>query len=154
MTANVRVPLYQSGAVYSRIRQARQLASQRLLELADAERDAVRQATESWEALQTASARIVSFTAEVSAQQTALDGVNQEALVGARTVLDQLDAEQELFNAQVNLVQARRDEVVAAYRLLSAMGLLTAEYLELPVELYDPTVNLARVDGIPFSGGR
>ncbi|MCZ6604850.1 MAG: TolC family protein, partial [Alphaproteobacteria bacterium] len=133
VTANLRVPLYQSGSVYSRVRQAKQIASQRLLELAGAEREALRLATENWEALQTARARIVSFTSEVSTQEIALEGVTQESRVGARTVLDELDAEQELLDAQVNLVRAERDEVVAAYRLLAAVGLLTVDHLELPV---------------------
>ncbi len=153
ITANLRVPLYQSGSVYSRVRQAKQVASQRLLELADAEREAVRQATESWEALETARARIVSFTSEVGSQEIALEGVRQESQVGARTVLDELDAEQELLDAQVSLVRAQRDEAVAAFRLLSALGWLIAEHLGLPVGIYDPGVHLEGVDHLPIGTG-
>jgi outer membrane protein TolC len=153
VTASLRVPLYQSGSVFSRVRQAKQIASQRMLELAGAEREAVRQATENWEGLLTARARIVSFASEVSTQTIALEGVTQESQVGARTVLDELDAEQELLDAQVNLVRAQRDEVVAAYRLLAAVGLLTAEDLALPVDIYDPTRNLRRVDHRSFGTG-
>ena len=63
--------------------------------------------TSSWERLLAATAAIDAFQAEVRANQIALEGVQQEALVGARTVLDVLDAEQELFTSQVNLVRAR-----------------------------------------------
>lgn len=153
ITANLRVPLYQSGAVFSRVRQAKQTASQRLLELADAEREAIRQATESWEALETARARIVSFTFEVASQEIALEGVRQESQVGARTVLDELDAEQELLDAQVSLVRAQRDEAVAAFRLMSSLGWLIAEHLGLQVVLYDPAAHLDRVDHLPFGTG-
>ncbi|MFX4222345.1 MAG: TolC family protein [Thalassobaculum sp.] len=69
--------------------------------------------------------------------EIALDGVQQEATVGARTVLDVLDAEQELLDAQVSLVVADRNAVVAAFTLLSALGRLTAQDLGLPVEIYD-----------------
>ena len=71
--------------------------------------------------------------------------VQQEALVGSRTVLDVLDAEQELLDASVSLVRAERDEVVAAYQLRSAVGRLTAESLNLPVKKYDFTKNYRRV---------
>jgi outer membrane protein TolC len=88
--------------------------------------------------LQTALAQIISFQAEVDASRIALEGVRQENAVGARTILDILDAEQEFLDAQVRLVVARRDDFVAGYEVLSAMGRLTAADLGLPVEIYDP----------------
>jgi hypothetical protein len=83
-------------------------------------------------------AAIRSFRDEVRANQVALDGVEQEALVGSRTVLDVLDAEQELFQSQVDLVRARRDEVITSYQLKAAVGQLTVADLGLGVETYDP----------------
>ncbi len=69
---------------------------------------------------------------QVSANQIAYEGVKQEAEVGSRTTLDVLNAEQELLNSQVALVGSQRDEYVAAYDLLSAVGALTAQDLRLP----------------------
>ena len=86
--------------------------------------------TSSWERLLAATAAIDAFKAEVRANQIALEGVQQEALVGARTVLDVLDAEQELFTSQVNLVRAGREEMLASYQLKLAVGQLTVEGLE------------------------
>lgn len=146
ITLNLNVPLYQSGAVYSRVRQAKQTASRRLSEYALAQRQAEEQARDAWAGLLSARARIESFQSEVRAQEVAYDGVQQEAQVGSRTVLDVLDAEQELLNARVGLVQAQRDTIVAAYQLLSATGRLTAEDLALPVSLYDPTRNYEAVE--------
>ena len=62
-----------------------------------ARRDAVEDATSAWENLQTARARVVSFRSQIEANVVALDGVEREAAVGSRTVLDVLDAEQELL---------------------------------------------------------
>ena len=73
------------------------------------------------------------------------DAVRTEAQVGSRTVLDVLDAEQELLDARVNLVSARRDLIVSSYALLSAIGKLTAQDLSLSVDLYDPTRNFGAV---------
>ncbi|MDX1485796.1 MAG: TolC family outer membrane protein [Alphaproteobacteria bacterium] len=135
--AELTVPLYQQGGVYSRVREARQGLAQRREDLEEAERAAVEAAASAWNALQTARAAVRSFQAEVRANEIALDGVQREALVGSRTVLDVLDAEQELLDAKVNLVRSQRDELVARFELISAVGSLTARELKLPVELYD-----------------
>ena len=135
--ARLTVPLYQSGAVSSRVREARYLAGQRRVEVNQAQRDVVELAVRSWEALTTARASIQSRVAQVQSAEIALDGVQQEAQVGARTVLDVLDAEQELLDARVALVESERDEVVASFGVLAAIGALTAIELQLPVDYYD-----------------
>ncbi|HSR55656.1 MAG TPA: TolC family outer membrane protein, partial [Alphaproteobacteria bacterium] len=145
LIAELTVPLYQKGSVYSRVREARQLLAQRRQELEDARRAAVEAVASAWNALQTARAAVSSFQSEVRANEIALDGVQREALVGSRTVLDVLDAEQELLDAKVNLVRSERDELVAQFELKSAVGSLTAKELDLPVQLYDAERNYNRV---------
>ena len=105
----------------------------------EALRAAEREAVNSWTALQTATAQSRSFEEQVRANEFALDGVRQEQEVGARTILDVLDAQQALLNSQVSLVSSQTDRVVAEYRLLAAGGALTAQHLALNVEYYDPT---------------
>lgn len=134
------VPLYQGGQVDARVREAKQTAMQRRITAEDTIRRAREDATRTWEALTTARARIQAFQAQIRADEIALEGVEQEARVGSRTVLDVLDAEQELLDAKVNLVRAQHDEIVASYQLTAALGRLTAQSLKLPVEVYDPTV--------------
>jgi TolC family type I secretion outer membrane protein len=131
---NLRVPLYTSGSVESRIRQAKQVAGQRRDERNQAVRAATESTTVAWEALNTARASRRAFAAVVRSAEIALDGVQQEALVGSRTVLDVLDAEQELVNARVDLVRSERDEVVASYDLRVAIGSLSAAALQQKVE--------------------
>jgi len=131
------VPLYQAGLPAANVRQSKQVAAQRRQELENQRRLAVQTAVQAWQALETARAEIKSFVSQVRANKVALEGVRLEANVGARTVLDILDAEQEYLNAQVSLVGAKRDEVVAAYSVQSAIGRLTARDLALPVEYYD-----------------
>src|SRR5512134_3652728 len=116
------VPLYQAGAVYSQLREAKQSVAERRRLLDQTQRVTVRDATDGWAQLLTARAAILSRGKQVDANQVALEGVQREAEVGARTVLDILDAEQELLDSQVNLVRAQRDEVVAAYQLKTALG--------------------------------
>jgi outer membrane protein len=135
--AQVSIPLYQAGNVESRVRESKQLTAQRRQQLDEARRQATQLATTAWQVQETARAQIESFQAQVEATKTALDGVEQEQQVGLRTVLDVLDAQQEVLTAQVNLVQARRDHLVAAYATLGAIGKLTAADLQLAVEIYD-----------------
>lgn len=136
--AEVSIPIYQQGLVSSQVREARQIHSQRRLEMEQARRAAEQEGISAWEALHSARAQIVSLNAEIRAAEVALEGVRDEVAVGSRTVLDLLDQEQELLDAQVNLVRAQRDEVVASYRLLASVGRLTAAELELDVPIYDP----------------
>ncbi|KJS35745.1 MAG: hypothetical protein VR70_15130 [Rhodospirillaceae bacterium BRH_c57] len=145
IVANVAVPLYQSGAVYSRVREAKSTAGQRRIQVEQAQVAARERAIQAWENLVSARAEIESREAQVDAATTALDGVQREAQVGARTVLDVLDAEQELFIANVDRVGAQRTQRVAAFALLAATGGLTAENLGLPVEVYDPSVHYQAV---------
>jgi outer membrane protein len=63
--------------------------------------------------------------------------VQREAIVGSRTTLDVLNAEQELLNARVSLVRALSTLISASHNLAAAVGRLTARDLELPVQLYD-----------------
>ena len=149
---NLSVPLYQSGAVYSRMRQQKQVAAQARRIIDQSRRDAVEAATQAWSDLETARAEIKSFEKEVEANEVALEGVEQEAQVGARTVLDILDAEQELVNSQVSLVRAQRDEAVAIFELQTAIGALTARNLQLAVDYYNPEKHYDEVRGKWFGG--
>jgi len=146
------VPIYQQGAVYSRLREARQSAAERTFTVDEQRRVAVETASRAWEALQTAKARVVSFQAQIEANVVALEGVQREASVGSRTVLDVLDAEQELLDSRVAHARARRDELVAAYEVKSALGQMTARDLKLPVTLYDPREHYREVRGKWFGG--
>ena len=137
LTAVLTVPLYSSGSVEAQVRQSKQFAGQRRIQIEEQRNLSVESAITSWEGWVSSKAQIVSFTEQVEASRIALDGVRQENTVGSRTVLDVLDAEQEYLNAQVSLVRAQRDEIVARYQLYAAVGKLTARNLQLDVPYYD-----------------
>ncbi|WP_052418115.1 TolC family outer membrane protein [Pseudooceanicola atlanticus] len=89
-------------------------------------------------ALQVQRASAQASDQQVRAAQLAFRGTREEATLGARTTLDVLNAEQELLDARANLISAQVDEIAAGYTLLSAMGELTAQKLNLKVRIYDP----------------
>jgi len=135
----VTIPLYQAGNVESQVRQSKEqyYRTRRLVD--EALRASEQNGIASWQALDTANAQIDAFQEQVKAAKVALDGIRQEQQVGARTIIDVLDQEQSYLNAQVSLVSAQTDQVVAQYQLLSAVGRLTARDLKLKTDLYDPT---------------
>jgi TolC family type I secretion outer membrane protein len=150
------IPLYQGGAEYSRVRQNREITQQRRDVLESANRSVQAAVTTAWEQLLAAAAAVLALRDEVRANGIAFEGVNQEQQVGLRTVIDVLDAQQDLFASQVNLVRAQAVEVIASYALKAAVGRLTVVELDLPVEPYDPTVyydhNRDRLFGLDGAG--
>ena len=136
--ANLKVPLYQGGGEYAKVREAKQLANQARINLEQVKRDLVKSTTQAWDQYRSTKSSIESIEAQIKASKMALDGVIREADVGSRTVLDVLDAEQEYLNNRVQLVQAERNMTVAALNLLSAMGHMTAGSLKLNVAQYNP----------------
>jgi outer membrane protein len=139
------IPIYQGGAEYSLVRQAKETLGQRRLDL-DVARDQVRQtAVQAWGQLDAAKSTVDSTQAQVQAAEIALNGVREEARVGQRTTLDVLNAQQELVNARVSLVTAQRDRVVASYTLLAAVGRLAPEVLGLRVPVYQPQIHYEQV---------
>ena len=147
------IPLYEAGRVYSSVREAKHVASQRRLEVIQAGRSVRESVSISWNNLAAAREIIRSAKEQVSASVLALDGVRQEYLVGSRTTLDVLDAETEVVTARIALVSAERDQIVAAYQILGSIGRLTARDLSLPVEYYDADENYFNVRGKWFGTG-
>lgn len=141
------IPLYQGGEGGARIRQAQaRLGQAQEFEIA-AERDAIAQTRASYASWKASQEVIAASERAVSANQLSLEGVRAENSVGNRTILDILNAEQELLNAQVQLVTARRNAYVAGFTLLAAMG--RAEARDLGLEggpLYDPVAEYEKVD--------
>ena len=127
------LPLYTGGLNDSVVRQAQALLDQRRYELQDEARTVTEAVANAWTQLDVARASIVARREQVEAARIAAEGVAEEARLGARSTLDVLDADQERLQAEAEVVRAMRDEYVAAYGLLQAMGLLTVEHLRLGV---------------------
>ena len=144
------VPLYDGGLASARVRTAKHTAGQRRLDI-DVMRDQVNdQVKRAWQSLIASRARIKSYNETVKANEVALAGVQQELRVGSRTVIDELNARQELLVAQISLLRARHDEAVAAYTVLVGCGRLTAKDLGVPVDIYDPTEHYESSSWLPW----
>ncbi|MBB3034459.1 TolC family outer membrane protein [Alteriqipengyuania lutimaris] len=142
------IPLFQGGRPAALRRQAQARASSALDQVIAAERDVIAQVRAAFASYSASLAIIESSREAVASAELSLEGVRAENSIGNRTVLDVLNAEQELLLSRVELVTARRNAYVAGFTLLAAMG--RAEARDLGIEggaLYDPLVNYERVSG-------
>ena len=136
--ATLSIPIYQGGLVASQVRQFKEVLGQRQIEV-DGQRDLVRAAVATaWAELQAARANVTGYNAQTRAARLALNGVIEERNVGQRTTLDVLNAQGDLISAQILLVGAQRDEVVAGYALTSSVGRLSVSRLRLAATVYEP----------------
>ena len=145
VSANVTIPLYEAGQYYSKVRQAKQLASQNRIQVIEIARQVRQAVAAAWNAYVALGDIIKAARSQVSAAELALDGVQQEYQAGTRTTLDVLNAQAAVVSAKTTLVNAEKNRILAGYQLLGSVGKLTARDLGLKVTVYDPGENYGRV---------
>ena len=138
------VPIFTGGLNASRVRQSLERENAARFQIDEARRNVLNTVAQAWNGLAAARASVISNQEQVRAAGVAYEGVQAEAQVGLRTTLDVLNAQQELRNAQLLLVGARRDAYVAEAQVLSAMGRLQAPNLISGVPIYDPSYTVQR----------
>lgn len=138
ITLSLTQPISRGGQLYSLERIALATLSASQAQLNQQVRVIIQEVGNAYARVRIAAAQIAASEQEIRAAELALEGVQEEAALGARTTLDVLDAEQDLLDARIGRIQAQADLYLAAYSALSAMGMLTVEHLHLPVPEYDP----------------
>lgn len=138
ITGRVSLSLYDGGEIRARVRQAKHTHVSRLQQIEQARSESQAAVIEAWSQMMASRAQLKSNSILVDANRLALEGVREEQKVGQRTLLDVLDAEQEYLDAQIQLITARRDLIVASYRVLATMGELNPEALALATDVYNP----------------
>jgi outer membrane protein len=142
------IPLYQGGQPAAQIRQAQARLGQAQEQEIAAEREAIAQTRAAYASWRASLDVITASERAVAANELSLEGVRAENSVGNRTILDILNAEQELLQSKVQLVTARRNSYVAGFSLLASMGRAEARDLGLDGgALYDPMINYDSVEG-------
>lgn len=127
----VSMPVFTGGRTIAAVNASRHVANTTKYNVHVASNQVDRLVTVAWNDFNAAGGRIEASKGQIHASRIALEGVQQERELGTRTTLDVLNAEQELLDARVAQVKAERDQILSAYRLLSAVGRLTGENLGL-----------------------
>src|SRR6056300_930352 len=136
VSANLKLPLYKGGKDKAVIRKSREKLNKSNADIDDILREEAEKAMLIWNNIESLNSQILAFKSSIRANEIALDGVVQEENVGARTVIDVLDAENELFMARANLIKANVNRYIATYELLEVIGGMTARDLNLPVSSF------------------
>ena len=136
VSAKLKMPLYKGGKDKATIRKFREKLNKSNAEIDDRLRKEAEKAMLIWNNIESLNSQIAAFKSSIRANEIALDGVVQEENVGARTVIDVLDAENELFMAKANLIRANINRYIANYELLEVIGGMTARGLGLPVSSF------------------
>jgi outer membrane protein len=146
VTGRLNVPLYEGGEVKARVRAAKHTHVSRLQEIEQARTETQATAVGAWAKYEATRAQVGQDRVQMDAARVALEGVREEERVGQRTLLDVLNAEQELLDAEVAAVSDRHDQLIASYALLAAIGHLDAGVLQLGDSQYDPTGHYEEVE--------
>lgn len=156
LTAQLNIPLYSGGANKSRVRQAMNTVERLSYEEVDLENAIKQTVSQIWAQLVAARRSLKASETQVDAAEIAFEGVTLEQQVGTRDTLDVLNAEQELLNAKLSVVNAQRTVDATVYQLLSILGAFDADNINLPVDYYDPKDNLNKIknDGLSRAAER
>lgn len=145
ITGRLTWQFWNGGEVESRVRQAKHTAVSRLQQIEQQRTIVQAGVVTAWSSLIATRAAVISDQQQVESNRTALAGVREEEKVGQRTLLDVLNAEQELLNSEVTLFTDKRNLVVASYNVLAAIGRLNAVELSLNSKIYDETAHYHQV---------
>ena len=117
-----RYNLYRGGADLARVREFKWRKAEAQEQLRVREREVAEDVRLSWSARETQRASIQSLTDQVEANQNTRDVYSQQFDIGQRSLLDLLDATNELFLSKNDLITANYEEVFANYRILASQG--------------------------------
>jgi len=145
IAAQISIPIFSGGLNRSSVRQAKHAKTRLAFEARDTELAVDQTVAQIWAQLDAARLSLKASRQQVTAAEVAFEGVDLEQKVGTRTTLDVLDAEQEVLNAKLSVVQAERELNAATFQLLTTLGVFDVEGIRLPIEAYDPTQNFEAV---------
>jgi outer membrane protein len=120
----LQIPLYQGGAISSKIRQAVLNKQKAQDDVEIARRQAALETQRAYLNLSTTIAQTKALEQALISSQSQVDSTKLGYEVGVRTSVDVLNAEQQLFSAKRDLLQARYNYLVNIIRLKAASGVL------------------------------
>ena len=124
VTLTLDLPIFSGGLTQSRVRQAHSTLLQRQAELTGTRRSVERQVRNAYQGVITGVSRVKALKQAVVSNTTALDASETGLKVGARTAVDVLNAQRELFRAQRDYARARYDYLINVLQLKQAAGQL------------------------------
>ncbi len=143
--ASVSIPLYQSGLASSKIRELKkELSSEKEFHKLKMNEFKYNLAN-SWSGFNSSKSKIDAYKTQIEANRKYLEGLNQEMMLGERTFIDILDAEEELIESEYNLIKSFEENFNSYFEILFYIGELNSKSLNLKVNFFDETKNFNEV---------
>jgi adhesin transport system outer membrane protein len=129
--------LYRGGAGFASIEEARE----RLVEFQErfllGERLVKEEVRRAWNNMERSKDRMEALEQEALSNAQVVSSYDQEFQIGQRELIDLLDAENQLFNSETQLITARYTYLFSKYRVLASTGRLASRVgVGLPVEVF------------------
>lgn len=138
------IPLYQGGAEYAAVRQAKKIAYARYYDGQQAKIDVRSQAQQAWLQRQNYISQNEFYQNAVKLSEQLVDQYRRVVAGGEITIFEALDGYSSRLTAKIQMLTVVRNRTLADYALLFASGGLTARSLELDVPYYDPLGDYSR----------
>ena len=127
--------MYSGGSNISNLKKKKELRNQKKLLLQDSKKTIKTTVANAWSVFQSSGSVLDSIRSQVKAAEIANEGITQEYETGGdRTTLDVIQSRAILLEARLNLASSERNFLLSQFKLLSAMGHLTADHLNLRSE--------------------
>jgi TolC family type I secretion outer membrane protein len=130
--------LFDGGISRSKDRQLHQNSAAKRVAIDGARMKAHQDAVRAWQSYQAAIRNIQNYRNQVDASTISLEGTKQEMAVGTKILVDVLNRQSEVLDAQLNLVKAEKAALLEGFKVLAAMGRVNEDLLKLPVKKFDP----------------
>ena len=118
------LPLFQGGAVSSRVREAAALRDKATADLDNARRTSAQNARQAYLGVTSGLAQVKAFEAAQVSSASALDANKLGYDVGVRINIDVLNAQSQLYDTRQKLAKARYDTLMAQLKLKASAGTL------------------------------
>ena len=125
-------PLFAGGRNLFGLRKAQELRNQKALLFQDSKNAAKTEVANAWSNYQSSKSVLDSIKTQVKAAEIANEGITLEYESGSsRTTLEVIQSQTILLNSRMNLASSERNFLISQFDLLSAIGRLTAQQLNL-----------------------
>jgi outer membrane protein TolC len=141
----MKMDLYAGGRFSSKKRQAHEASVAKRLKIEAVKTELTGAVKSVYESYHAAKTNIENFKKQVKAAEVALEATRQEMDVGTKVLLDVLNAQKELVEAQLRLIDAEKNFFQFAFQMVSFLGGLHAKAMKLSVNYFDPATHFNRM---------
>ena len=132
VTATATWSLFAGGKNTFNYRKFQEIENQKELLLEDRKKTTKTEVANAWSRYQSSKSMLDSIRSQVKAAEIANEGITLEyESGGSRTTLEVIQSRSILLNSRINLASSERNFLISQFNLLSAVGRLTANHLNL-----------------------